>query len=130
MSYRRVTTLPVPPHSFHPLPHQVLSRTTVDNIAAIQDHGSIFDSSTATQAVVAHWKETKTETELETELALNSSSGAGAPRTQKENVFASRGSGGGGVSEGRVMTFSSGTIQWAWGLDAHHDVDNPHLANK
>ncbi|EOD41902.1 hypothetical protein EMIHUDRAFT_95099 [Emiliania huxleyi CCMP1516] len=29
-----------------------------------------------------------------------------------------------------AFVFGSGTVQWAWGLDSHHDVNDPQRANK
>ncbi|MCZ6870192.1 MAG: Ig-like domain-containing protein [Gammaproteobacteria bacterium] len=58
-----------------------LSETTIDNVPYIQDHGSVFDSGTATHHLTLY----------------RHASGA--------------------------LVFGAGTVQWAWGLDAHHDAD-------
>ena len=29
-----------------------------------------------------------------------------------------------------ALVFSAGTVQWAWGLDPHHDIDDPPRKNK
>ena len=73
-----------PPGLFH------LSETTVDNVPYIQDHGSVYDSGTATHHLTLYRHE----------------SGA--------------------------LVFGAGTIQWGWGLDAHHDTETgvpPERAN-
>ena len=67
-----------------------MSRTTVNNVSYIQDHGSVYDSGTATHHVTLY----------------KAPSGA--------------------------LVFSAGTVQWAWGLDAHHDTETgipPERAN-
>ena len=67
-----------------------LSETTVDNVAYLQDCGSVNDSGTATHHLTMYKHE----------------SGA--------------------------LVFGAGTVQWAWGLDEHHDTDcgvPPDLAN-
>ena len=67
-----------------------LSETTIDNVPYIQDHGSVYDSGTATHHLTLY----------------RHKSGA--------------------------LVFSAGTVQWAWGLDAHHDTDTgvpPERAN-
>ena len=67
-----------------------LSETTIDNVPYIQDHGSVYDSGTATHHLTLYRHE----------------SGA--------------------------LVFGAGTVQWAWGLDAHHDTDTgvpPERAN-
>lgn len=68
-----------------------LSETTVDNVMYIQDHGTVFDSGTATHHLTLYRHE----------------SGA--------------------------FIFGAGTVQWGWGLDAHHDTDTgipPERANE
>ena len=68
-----------------------LSETTVDNVPYIQDHGSVYDSGTATHHLTLYRHE----------------SGA--------------------------LVFGAGTVQWSWGLDAHHDNDTgvpPERANE
>ena len=67
-----------------------LSETTVDNVAYLQDCGSVNDSGTATHHLTMYKHQ----------------SGA--------------------------LVFGAGTVQWAWGLDAHHDTDcgvPPDIAN-
>ena len=67
-----------------------LSETTVDNVAYLQDCGTVDDSGTATHHLTMYKHE----------------------------------SGG--------LVFGAGTVQWAWGLDAHHDTDcgvPPDIAN-
>lgn len=67
-----------------------MSRTTVNNVSYIQDHGTVYDSGTATHHVTMY----------------RASSGA--------------------------LVFSAGTVQWAWGLDPHHDTETgipPERAN-
>lgn len=58
-----------------------LSETTVDNVWYVQDHGTVFDSGTATHHLTLYRHE----------------SGA--------------------------LVFGAGTVQWSWGLDAHHDTE-------
>ena len=29
-----------------------------------------------------------------------------------------------------ALVFNAGTVQWAWGLDPHHDIDDPPRKNK
>ena len=67
-----------------------LSETTIDNVRYIQDHGSVYDSGTATHHLTLYRHE----------------SGA--------------------------LVFGAGTVQWSWGLDAHHDTETgmpPERAN-
>jgi hypothetical protein len=67
-----------------------LSETTVNNVQYIQDHGSVYDSGTATHHLTL----------------FRAPSGA--------------------------LVFSAGTVQWSWGLDAHHDTETgvpPERAN-
>ncbi|MEM7111797.1 MAG: N,N-dimethylformamidase beta subunit family domain-containing protein [Chloroflexota bacterium] len=67
-----------------------LSETTINNVWYLQDHGTVFDSGTATHSLVLYRHE----------------SGA--------------------------LVFGAGTVQWSWGLDAHHDTDTgvpPERAN-
>ena len=67
-----------------------LSETTVNNVAYLQDCGTVNDSGTATHHLTMYRHD----------------SGA--------------------------LIFGAGTVQWAWGLDAHHDTDcsvPPDLAN-
>ena len=68
-----------------------LSATTIDNVMYIQDHGSVYDSGTATHHLTLYRHE----------------SGA--------------------------LVFGAGTVQWGWGLDAHHDTETgipPERANE
>ena len=68
-----------------------LSETTIDNVTYIQDHGTVFDSGTATHHLTLY----------------RHKSGA--------------------------LVFGAGTVQWSWGLDAHHDNDTgvpPERANE
>jgi hypothetical protein len=58
-----------------------LSETTIDNVPYIQDHGTVYDSGTATHHLTLY----------------RHKSGA--------------------------LVFGAGTVQWAWGLDAHHDTE-------
>jgi hypothetical protein len=58
-----------------------MSRTTVNNVAYIQDYGTIYASGTATHSLTLY----------------RAPSGA--------------------------LVFSAGTVQWSWGLDAHHDTE-------
>lgn len=67
-----------------------LSETTIDNVPYIQDHGTVYDSGTATHHLTLY-----------------------------------RHAGG-------ALVFGAGTIQWGWGLDAHHDTETgvpPERAN-
>ena len=70
---------------------QKLSETTVNNVAALMDEGSTFDSATGTHSLVLHRR----------------GNGSSAP-----------------------LTFGAGTVQWSWGLDAMHDINDPQRANK
>ena len=84
-----------PPGLFH------LSETTIDNVPYIQDHGSVYDSGTATHHLTLYRHETPKQVANETD-----NSGA--------------------------LVFGAGTVQWAWGLDAHHDTETgipPERAN-
>ena len=68
-----------------------VSETTIDNVPYIQDHGTVFDSGTATHHLTLY----------------RHASGA--------------------------LVFGAGTVQWGWGLDAHHDNDTgvpPERANE
>ena len=67
-----------------------LSETTIDNVPYIQDHGSVYDSGTATHHLTLY------------------------------------------RHRNGALVFSAGTVQWTWGLDAHHDTDTgvpPERAN-
>lgn len=76
-----------------------LSETTIDNVPYVQDHGSVYDSGTATHHLTLYRHETFKGTQ-------QTSNGA--------------------------LVFGAGTVQWAWGLDAHHDTETgipPERAN-
>ena len=67
-----------------------LSETTIDNVSYVQDHGTVYDSGTATHHLTLY----------------RHASGA--------------------------LVFGAGTVQWSWGLDAHHDTETgvpPESAN-
>jgi hypothetical protein len=77
-------------NGFRPAGLMRMSRTTVNNVSYIQDHGTIYDSGTATHTLTLY----------------KAKSGA--------------------------LVFSAGTVQWAWGLDPHHDTETgvpPERAN-
>ena len=91
-----------PPGLFH------LSETTVDNVPYIQDQGTVYDSGTATHRLTLYRHKTPKRAQQSSNKGgdLESSSGA--------------------------LVFGAGTVQWAWGLDAHHDTDTgipPERAN-
>ena len=82
-----------------------LSETTIDNVPYLQDNGSVYDSGTATHHLTLYRHETPKQS---ANMAVNSASHRGA------------------------LVFGAGTIQWAWGLDAHHDTETgipPERAN-
>ena len=84
-----------PPGLFH------LSETTIDNVPYIQDHGTVYDSGTATHRLTLYRHE------------------------RSESVQHASNKGG-------ALVFGAGTVQWAWGLDAHHDTETgipPERAN-
>ena len=84
-----------PPGLFH------LSETTIDNVPYIQDHGSVYDSGTATHHLTLYRHENPKQ-------AANETDNSGA------------------------LVFGAGTVQWAWGLDTHHDTETgipPERAN-
>jgi hypothetical protein len=67
-----------------------LSETTVNGVQYIQDHGSVYDSGTATHHTTIY-------------------------RAPSD-----------------ALVFGAGTVQWSWGLDAHHDTETgvpPERAN-
>lgn len=68
-------------NGFRPAGLLRMSRTTVNNVAYIQDYGTIYASGTATHSLTLY----------------RAASGA--------------------------LVFSAGTVQWSWGLDAHHDTE-------
>ncbi len=89
-----------PPGLFH------LSETTIDNVPYIQDHGSVYDSGTATHHLTLY----RHESTKAPQHALHKESGS--PRG--------------------ALVFGAGTVQWAWGLDPHHDTETgipPERAN-
>ena len=91
-----------PPGLFH------LSETTVDNVPYIQDQGTVYDSGTATHRLTLYRHEASKDAQQSSNKGgdLESSSGA--------------------------LVFGAGTVQWAWGLDAHHDTETgipPERAN-
>ncbi len=82
-----------------------LSETTIDNVPYIQDNGTVYDSGTATHHLTLYRHETPKQS---ANIAGNSASPRGA------------------------LVFGAGTIQWSWGLDAHHDTETgipPERAN-
>lgn len=68
-------------NGFRPAGLMRLSRTTVNNVAYIQDYGTIYASGTATHSLTLY------------------------------------------RAPGGALVFSAGTVQWSWGLDAHHDTE-------
>ena len=84
-----------PPGLFH------LSETTIDNVPYIQDHGSVYDSGTATHHLTLYRHKT--------------------PKDARQSG-----------NRGGALVFGAGTVQWSWGLDAHHDTETgipPERAN-
>ena len=91
-----------PPGLFH------LSETTVDNVPYIQDQGTVYDSGTATHRLTLYRHK--------------------APKRAQQ----SSNKGGDLESPSGALVFGAGTVQWAWGLDAHHDTETgipPERAN-
>ena len=91
-----------PPGLFH------LSETTIDNVPYIQDNGSVYDSGTATHRLTLY----RHETPKDAQQSTNKGGDSGSP--------------------GGALVFGAGTVQWAWGLDAHHDTETgipPERAN-
>ena len=85
-----------------------LSETTVDNVPYLQDNGTVYDSGTATHHLTLYRHKSSKK-------AQSSSNKEGAP----ENASG-------------ALVFGAGTIQWTWGLDAHHDTETgipPERAN-
>jgi hypothetical protein len=83
-----------------------LSETTIDNVPYIQDNGTVYDSGTATHHLTLYRHETSEATQQP---------------SKKE-----------GESPRGALVFGAGTVQWAWGLDAHHDTETgipPERAN-
>ena len=82
-----------------------LSETTIDNVPYIQDNGSVYDSGTATHHLTLYRHETPNQS------------------ANKE---------GPSESTRGALVFGAGTVQWAWGLDSHHDTETgipPERAN-
>lgn len=73
-----------------------LSATTVDNVQIIVNHGSVFDSGTCTHSLVLYHHRDRAHAH---------------PRAA------------GGTDP---IVFGAGTVQWAWGLDEHHDTPTGH----
>ena len=85
-----------------------LSETTIDNVPYLQDNGTVYDSGTATHHLTLYRHETP-------KSAQSSANKDGGPKN---------GSG--------ALVFGAGTVQWTWGLDAHHDTETgipPERAN-
>ena len=83
-----------------------LSETTIDNVPYIQDNGSVYDSGTATHHLTLYRHEPPKFAQQ------TSNKGDGSPRG--------------------ALVFGAGTVQWSWGLDAHHDAETgipPERAN-
>ena len=91
-----------PPGLFH------LSETTVDNVPYIQDQGTVYDSGTATHRLTIY----RHEAPEDAQQSANKEGASGSLRG--------------------ALVFGAGTVQWAWGLDAHHDTETgipPERAN-
>ena len=91
-----------PPGLFH------LSETTIDNVPYLQDNGTVYDSGTATHRLTLY----RHENSNGVQQSLNKEGHSG--------------------SQPAALVFGAGTIQWAWGLDAHHDTETgipPERAN-
>ena len=91
-----------PPGLFH------LSETTVDNVPYIQDQGTVYDSGTATHRLTLYRHEAPQDAQQSANKEGDSGNPCGA------------------------LVFGAGTVQWAWGLDAHHDTETgipPERAN-
>ena len=91
-----------PPGLFH------LSETTINNVPYLQDNGTVYDSGTATHHLTLYRHETSNGTQQSSDKNSNPENGSGA------------------------LVFGAGTVQWAWGLDAHHDTETgipPERAN-
>ena len=83
-----------------------LSETTIDNVPYIQDNGSVYDSGTATHHLTLYRHQSPKSTQQ---------------ISNKE-----------GESPRGALVFGAGTVQWSWGLDAHHDTETgipPERAN-
>ena len=91
-----------PPGLFH------LSETTIDNVPYIQDQGTVYDSGTATHRLTLYRHEASKDAQQSSNKGGDLESPSGA------------------------LVFGAGTVQWAWGLDAHHDTETgipPERAN-
>ena len=91
-----------PPGLFH------LSETTIDNVPYLQDNGTVYDSGTATHRLTLYRHETPNSAQQSSDRDSDPENGSGA------------------------LVFGAGTVQWAWGLDAHHDTETgipPERAN-
>jgi len=75
-------------NGFRPAGNIRLSRTEVDSVQYLMDHGGTFDVGSACHHMTLY----------------RASSSA--------------------------LVFNAGTVQWAWGLDAHHDIDDAPRKNK
>ena len=95
-----------------------LATTTVHNVQGIMDWGATFDSATATHSLVLHRRGGERGA-----AARGSTSDSTSGSTSGAN--SSTGGGGGGA-----WVFGAGTVQWAWGLDGEHDVNDPQRQNK
>ena len=85
-----------------------LSETTIDNVPYLQDNGTVYDSGTATHHLTLYRHET--------------------PKSAQQ----SSGKDGGTENGSGALVFGAGTVQWTWGLDAHHDTETgipPERAN-
>ena len=85
-----------------------LSETTIDNVPYLQDNGTVYDSGTATHHLTLYRHETPN----------------GAQQSSDKDGGPENGSG--------ALVFGAGTVQWTWGLDAHHDTETgipPERAN-
>ena len=85
-----------------------LSETTVDNVPYIQDQGTVYDSGTATHHLTLYRHKT--------------------PKRAQQ----SSNKGGDLESPSGALVFGAGTVQWSWGLEAHHDTETgipPERAN-
>lgn len=85
-----------------------LSETTIDNVPYLQDNGTVYDSGTATHHLTLYRHE--------------SSKNPQEPSDKDGDPGPPRG----------ALVFGAGTVQWTWGLDAHHDTETgipPERAN-
>lgn len=85
-----------------------LSETTVDNVPYLQDNGTVYDSGTATHHLTLYRHESSKNAQSFSNKDSAPENGSGA------------------------LVFGAGTVQWTWGLDAHHDTETgipPERAN-